>query len=140
MSTPAHAGNLSPIIPDADVWAKALSRNDPDPLIVHAFAHHVRHRRIFLVGWVRQALLARVRDDRQFHRLAWVLASFPDLPLLPSDHEHAAALTRRMRDRSVAASPWSSLLWAVAERLHGEIWSRERGWQTLADHGCPLMR
>jgi len=131
---------MQPILPDADIWLRAFSRSDPDPLVVHSFARHVRDRRIFLIGWVRQALLARVRDERQFTRLAWVLSAFPDLPLLPQDHERAAQTTRRMREIQVAASPWTALVWAVAERLDGVVWSREPAWQSLAVQGCPLLR
>lgn len=131
---------LQPVVPDADIWWKAYSRQNPDPAVVHVFGQAVRDRRIFLIGWVRQALLARVRDERQFARLAWVLSAFPDLPLLPRDHERAASITRRMRELQVPASAWSALVWAVAERLDGVVWSRESGWQALAVHGCPLLR
>lgn len=131
---------MQPILPDADIWHRALSRQDPDPMVVHAFGRHVRDRRVFLIGWVRQALLARVRDERQFTRLAWVLSSFPDLPLLPRDHEQGAQIMRRMRELQVPVSPWSALVWATAQRLDGVVWSRERSWQSLAPHGCPLLR
>ena len=130
----------TPLLPDVDIWMRAFSRQDPDPLVVHAFGRHIRDRRIFLIGWVRQSLLARVRDERQFSRLAWVLSAFPDLPLMPRDHEIAAATTRRMRELQVPISPWSALVWAVAERLDGAVWSGERAWQSLAAQGCPLYR
>lgn len=127
-----------PLLPDVDIWQRAFSRQDPDPLVVHQFAQHVRNRQVFLVGWVRQALLARVRDGRQFTRLAWVLSSWPDLPVLPRDHERAAALTRELRERGCTVSPWPALLWALSERLNGVIWTRDRRWQVLAGLGCPV--
>jgi hypothetical protein len=138
--TSSVASILQPVLPDVDIWWKAFSRQDPDPGVVHAYAQAVRDRRVFLIGWVRQALLARVRDERQFMRLAWVLSAFPDLPLLPRDHERAASITRRMREIQVPVSAWSTLVWAVAERLDGVVWSRERHWQSLALHGCPVWR
>jgi predicted nucleic acid-binding protein len=131
---------MQPLLPDADIWFRAFSRQDPDPMVVHAFGRNVRERRIYLMGWVRQGLLARVRDERQFTRLAWVLSAFPDLPLLPRDHEQAAQITRRMRELQVPTSPWSALVWAVAIRLDGAVWSRERHWQALQSFGCPLHR
>lgn len=131
---------LQPVLPDADIWWKAFSRQDPDPAVVHAFGLAVRARRVFLIGWVRQALLARVREERQFARLTWVLSAFPDLPLLPRDHERAASITRRMRELQVPVSAWSTLVWAVAERLDGVVWSRERHWQALQAQGCPVYR
>jgi len=90
-----------PILPDVDIWQRALSRTDPDPFVVHHFGGYVRHRQLFLLGWVRQTLLARVRDDRQFTRLAWVLTSWPDLPTIPRDHEQAAIRMRALRERSI---------------------------------------
>jgi predicted nucleic acid-binding protein len=129
---------MQPLLPDVDIWQRAFSRQDPDPLIVHQFAQHARQRQVFLVGWVRQALLARVKDQRQFTRLAWVLSSWPDLPIQPHDHERAATLMRDMRDRGTSLAPWPALLWALAERLDGTIWTRSRHWQILAGQGCPV--
>jgi hypothetical protein len=129
-----------PVLPDVDIWQRALSRTDPDPLVVHRFGGYVRNRQLFLLGWVRQTLLARVRDERQFTRLAWVLSSWPDLPTLPRDHEQAAIRMRALRERGVLLTPWQALLWAIAERLDGQVWSRERSWQNLAVHGCPIER
>lgn len=129
---------LVPVLPDLDVWLKAFSRQDPDPLIVHGFQAGVERRRIFLLGLVRQSLLARVRDERQFGRLERALASFPDLPVLARDHVRAAALVHHLRGQALAVSPWQALLWAVAERLPATIWSVSRTWQPLASAGCPV--
>lgn len=127
-----------PLLPDVDIWQRAFSRLDPDPLVVHQFSQHVRNRQVFLVGWVRQALLARVKDSRQFTRLAWVLSAWPDLPVLPRDHERAAAIMRELRERGASVAPWPALLWALAERLNGAVWTRDRRWQALAGQGCPV--
>jgi len=128
----------APLVPDVDIWVRAFSRNDPDPLVVHAFGNYVRNRQVFLVGWVRQGLLARVRDERGASRLAWVLGAWPDLPLLAADHERAASLQRSMRGRGTPLPSWTALMWATAERLQGTIWSRERHWQVWAAQGCPV--
>ncbi len=130
--------DADPILPDHDIWVKAFSRQAPDPMIVHAFARHLGDRRLFLLGWVRQSLLARVRDERQFSRLSWLLSAFPDLRVLPVDHQRAAMLVRQMRGREVALAAWPALLWAVSERVRGRVWSQDRRWQVLAIHGCPL--
>ena len=127
------------VLPDVDIWIKAFSRQGPDPLVVHAFARHVQDRRIYLIGLVRQALLARSRDARQFARLDEVLSGFPDLPVQARDHRRAAVLIQRLRAQQLALSPWQALLWAVAERLPARIWSQERHWQVLAERGCPLV-
>ena len=65
----SSGGPIELLLPDVDIWLRAYSRQDPDPLVVHAFSRHVLARGVILVGLVRQALLARTRDSRQFARL-----------------------------------------------------------------------
>jgi hypothetical protein len=131
-------GAIALLLPDIDIWLRAYSRQDPDPLVVHAFSRQVQARGVLLVGLVRQALLARTRDSRQFVRLDDALAGFPDLPVQPRDHRRAALLVQRLRAAQLAISPWQALLWAVAERIGASIWSQERHWQALRTQGCPL--
>ncbi len=111
----------APILPDLDIWMKAFSRHHPDPLVVHAFAGHLTDRRIHLLGWIRQGLLARVADERQSLRLSAALTAFPDLRVLIADHVGAAQLARRLRaearcapgpgTRSCGRSPSASAGW-----------------------------
>ena len=128
------------VIPDVDIWHRAYSRLEPDPQVVHEFAQLARDRRILLLGWVRQTLLSRVRDERQYTRLVWVLGGWPDLPLRSRDHEQAADLGRRMRSMQTTIPPWNALVWVVAERVGAQVWSSDRSWQGLGRHGCPLTR
>ena len=129
---------MKPVLPDLDIWLKAFSRQDPDPLVVHGFKGGVERRQVFLLGLVRQALLARTRDERQFARLSRVLYGFPDVTVLPADHVRAAALVQAQRHQRRVLSPWQALLWAVAERSGGVIWSGARSWAPLAAAGCPV--
>lgn len=133
---PVTPGSL---LPDVDVWLGAFSRTRPDPLIVHGFGHLVRQRRIVLVGWVRQTLLASAADERQAGRLGWVLSAWPDLPLLPADHEAAARRLRTQVGHPLRPSPWQALLWALCDRLNACIWSRDRSWSRLREQGCPVI-
>jgi hypothetical protein len=133
------AGPIELLLPDVDIWLRAYSRQDPDPLVVHSFSQHVQARGVILVGLVRQALLARTRDGRQFVRLESALTGFPDLPVQPRDHLRAAALVQRLRASQLAVSPWQALLWAIGERIGASIWSQERHWQALRAQGCPLL-
>ncbi|GEM_PF-4622712 len=127
------------LLPDVDVWMRAFSRQHPDPLVVHAFSRRVQARSVVLVGLVRQALLARTHDNRQFARLEEALAGFPDLPVQSRDHRRAAVLVQRLRASHMALSPWQALLWAIAERIRGQIWSQDRHWQALRPLGCPVV-
>ncbi len=129
---------MKPVLPDLDIWLKAFSRQDPDPLVVHGFKRGVESRQVFLLGLVRQALLARAADERQFARLARVLSGFPDVTVLAGDHVRAAELIHVQRRQRRSLSPWQALLWAVAARSGGVIWSSARTWTPLAAAGCPI--
>lgn len=129
---------MKPVLPDLDIWLKAFSRQHPDPLVVHGFKRGVEHRQVFLLGLVRQALLARTSDTRQFDRLTRVLSGFPDVTVLAGDHLRAAQLIQALRRQRRGLSPWQALLWAVAERSGGVIWSGARSWSPLAAAGCPV--
>jgi len=130
---------LAPILPELDIWMRAFSRRSPDPLIVHAFTRHVTDRRILTIGWIRQGLLARAADERQFVRLEWLMSAYPEIRVQASDHVAAARRTRQLRERGVAVAPWQALLWAVAERIGGVIWCQDRRYRTLQAHGFPLL-
>ncbi len=125
------------VIPDVDIWVKALSRQQPDPMVVHAFKLAVERRQIFMLGFVRQALLARTANDRQLSRLTRALAGFPDLPILQSDHIAAARRIQAHRMERKVLSPWQALLWSIAERADIIIWSAAPQWTSLIAAGCP---
>jgi predicted nucleic acid-binding protein len=127
---------LVPVIPDGDIWLGALRRQDPVPLAVTHLGRLVEQRRVFLLGWLRQSLLSRCADPFRLQRL---LSAFPDLPVLPEDHLKAAHLAQRLRREGAPTPPLGLLLWAVAERLNGQIWSLDRAWLRLVHHGCPLV-
>ena len=129
--------DASPVIPDLDIWERAFGRRLPDPKVVHEFSGLVKAHRVWLLGWVRQGLLGRVAGDREWQRLSGMLAAYPDLPVLGRDHLRAAALHRHVQGRAQLA-PWPALLWAVAERIGGTVWTNDRRWQQLRAFGCPV--
>ncbi|MFM2091632.1 MAG: hypothetical protein RLZZ127_2121 [Planctomycetota bacterium] len=128
----------TPIIPDIDIWMRALDRGNPDPRIVTDLGRRIEDRSVILLGWVRQGILARVADERQVGHLRWTLSGFPDLRAQEPDHARAAAIVRRLRGRGTVATPWQALVWALAERVRGVVWSTDRRWQGLQPHGCPV--
>lgn len=132
--------NLSsdPILPALDVWLRAFTRQGPDPQIVQAFAERTRARCVLLLGGVRQDLLMAARDDRQRHRLAWILSAFPHVPPTVDDHRRAAELHHRHRPLA-RLDATHALTWAIAERLQAGIWSPHRSWQALMPLGCPVI-
>ena len=128
-----------PVIPDLDVWVRAFGRLDPDPGAVHAFRELVRARRVLTLGWIRQDLLARLDDERQATRLAWILSGYPEVVLRPDDHLVAAELVRRLRRSGQRLTGRAALLWAVAGRIGAAVWSLDRRWQALARRGAPVV-
>jgi len=131
---------LKPCLPDADIWVKAFSRQAPEPLLVLHLGQAIRERRVFLLGPVRQVILDRCRDERQIARVASLIAAFPHLPITAVDHVEAAGVAQRLRQQGIEAPARRRLLWAVASRIGGEVWSTAAGWSALADLGCPLRR
>lgn len=135
-TVPAH-GQFRAVFPDVDIWMKAFSRHKPDPLVVHAFKLAVERRQVFMLGLVRQALLARTSNERQLSRLSRVLGGFPDVPIQPSDHVAAARRIQEQRTLGQTLSPWQALFWSVAERADVVIWSAAPQWSPLIAAGCP---
>lgn len=129
----------TPVIPDLDAWARAFGRLDPDPRVVHAFRELVRARRVLTLGWIRQDLLARLDDERQATRLAWILSGYPEVVLRPEDHLAAAERIRRLRRSGVELPSRAALLWTVAQRIGAAVWSLDHRWQALARRGAPVV-
>lgn len=131
---------MSPIVPDLDIWFRALTRHDPDPVVVHRLASLIEARRIFLTGPIRQALLSAARDERAFTRLARALVPFADLRIDADLRQDAARLALRCRGDGRRPTARACLLWAAAARAGGLIWSQLPGWSAYAALGCPLTR
>jgi hypothetical protein len=131
------AADAGPVIADLDVWIRAFGRLEADPRVVLGFTALVRARRLLLLGWQRQALLARFDDDRQAERMAWILAGFPEAVAIPADRVAAAALSRRHRHAGSALGDRAALTWAVAARIGARIWSLDQRWRTWDD--VPLL-
>lgn len=133
---PTHASFL---IPDIDVLLRAFDRRAPDPLAVNQVADAIEQRRLLLVGWVRQSLIARAVDSLQAERLARALAPFPDLPIHRADHVAAGFLSQRLRRRDHPIQPAQALHWVMADRIQAYIWSQDPRWRPLHALGCPLI-
>ncbi len=129
----------APVIPDCDVWVRVFGRLDPDPRAVHQFSELVRARRVLTLGAIRQGLLARLDDERQATRLAWILSGYPEIVLRPEDHLAAAELVRGQRRSGLVLPGRAALLWAVAKRLGATVWTLDRRWLPFARKGAPVV-
>jgi predicted nucleic acid-binding protein len=127
---------MSPVIPDRDVWWRACTRLDPDPLVVAQFTRLAQARCILLVGEIRRDLLARLADERQAARMAMILAGFPEPVVQPDDHLAAAARVRRLRLAGRHLPSAAALIWTLADRFSARIWSSDTRWRQL---GAPVV-
>ena len=125
------------ILPEADILTRAFTRRDPDLLLIHQVTSLTRERRLLIAHPVRQMLLARTRDGRQFARLAHALSAFPAPRLLPIDYLEAAHRQQRLREQGVPIAPALALAWTLAERLQAQVWSNDKAWTALAGQGVP---
>ena len=126
------------VLPEADILARVFTRRDPDLLLIHQVTSLTRERRLLIAHPVRQALLARTRDGRQFARLAHALAAFPAPRQSPNDYLEAAHRQQRLREQGVPIAPAVALAWTLAERLQAQVWSNDKAWMMLAGQGAPV--
>lgn len=131
---------MKPVLAEMDVLLAAFSREARQPAVVRVVGRLIDERRLFMVGWVRQGLLTRTADNRQFHRLVRALTPFPDVPIQAEDHVIAAQLTCELRQRGAAVQPAQALLWCMADRLSCDIYTLEKRWWALERLGAPLVR
>lgn len=124
------------VIPDIDIWVRGLSRLHPDPKVVHRLSEHVKKREVILANAVRHAVLARTQDDRQLVRLNEAFTGFPELSPPPDD---IARLVQRMRAKSLDLPIATAVLWSLARRVRGKIWSSDPGWRVWQQNDCPVI-
>lgn len=127
------------LLPDLDVLRRAFDRRDPDPLMVNQVVAAVEERRLLLVGWVRQGLIARAQDQMAAERMARALAPFPEVAITSADHVAAAYLSQRLRRRGLMVQPAQALHWVMADRVKAQIWSGDSRWHPLHSLGCPVV-
>lgn len=125
------------VLLDTPIWSFALRRRrralSPGELrLVGEWATLIRHRRVVMVGPVRQELLSGVRDPGAFERLRDRLRAFPDEPLTTEDYERAAYSHNRCRASGIAGSAVDFLLCAVALRLGTPVFTTDLDFVTYA--------
>ena len=131
---------MSFVLPEADILLRVFTRRDPDLLLIHHVTSLTRARALLIALPVRQVVLARTRDSRQFSRLAHALSAFPVPRLLANDYLDAAHRQQRLREQGVTIVPSVALAWTLAERLQSQVWSNGKAWAALAGQGAPLYQ
>jgi predicted nucleic acid-binding protein len=118
---------------DTSVWSLALrrppGRSDAN---VRELAALIQNGRTTIIGPIRQDLLSRVRNPRQFDLLKRSLRQFPDLPISAADYEEAAALFNQCRSRGIQGSNIDFLICAVARRRELTIFATDDDFRAFA--------
>jgi predicted nucleic acid-binding protein len=106
------------VLVDTSVWSFALRRKrHPDnDRVASALAALVEDGRVAIIGAIRQELLSGIREQAQFERLRDHLRAFVDTVVTTEDHEEAAQVFNRCREKGVQGSNTDFLICAVAIR------------------------
>ena len=122
------------VLVDTSVWSLALRhRKKATRLpVVDELASLVQDGRVIMLGPIRQELLSGIKERAQFEKLRDHLRAFPDTPLTSQDHEEAAALFNRCREKGIQGSNTDFLLCAVAARLELAILTSDGDFKQFA--------
>ncbi len=123
------------VLVDTCIWSLALRRPSGNaPPAVTELGNLIGHRRVEVIGPVRQELLSGIRDEAQFNKLATYLAAFRDLPLSTEDYVTAAEFFNRCRTRGIQGSNTDFLICAVAVRNGLAVYTTDRDFVRFAKH------
>jgi predicted nucleic acid-binding protein len=122
------------VLVDTSVWSLALRRRrnaNADP-VTSVLAALVEDGRVAIIGAIRQELLSGVRDAAHFERLRDHLRAFPDTETTTEDHEEAAGLYNRCREKGIQGSNTDFLICAVAIRYGAPILTTDEDFKRFA--------
>jgi predicted nucleic acid-binding protein len=122
------------VLVDTSVWSLALRRRrnaNADP-VTSVLAALVEDGRVAIIGAIRQELLSGVRDPAHFERLRDHLRAFPDTETTTEDHEEAADLYNRCREKGIQGSNTDFLICAVAIRNGAPILTTDEDFKRFA--------
>ena len=122
------------VVVDTSVWSLALrSKSQPsNERVTSALASLIEDGRVAIIGAIRQELLSGVKDRTQFERLRDHLRAFPDTVVTSEDHEEAAGLFNRCREKGIQGSNTDFVICAVAARNGFAIFTTDEDFELFA--------
>src|ERR1700692_4086395 len=96
------------------LWRNPVIQNASEKLLVAELSELIREGRARIIGLVRQELLSGIKTTEHYEKLRLHLHSFPDEPIVTSDHEEAAMAGNQCRGKGIVVSIVDILLCAVA--------------------------
>lgn len=127
------------VLVDTSVWSLAFRRpaerlSSREQHIRDGLERLIGRAEAELLGLIRQELLSGIREEGQYERLRERLRPFPDVPVIPEDHERAAAMFNRCMRAGVAGSDVDFLICAVAERRTTPIFTMDEDFSRYSKH------
>lgn len=122
------------VLVDTAVWSLALRRRASvaRSVITTELAALVQDGRVAMIGPIRQEILSGIKERAQFNKLRDHLRAFPDFEISSHDHEEAAALFNRCREKGIQGSNTDFLICAVAARHEFSIFTTDGDFKHFA--------
>lgn len=118
------------VLVDTSVWSEFLRRKAMHSSeIRNTLKALIEHKRLLMIGPVRQELLSGVRTADQFLELRHKLRAFPDHPISTEDYETAAEYFNRCRADGIQGSFTDFLICAVASNHRALVYTTDGDFQ-----------
>jgi predicted nucleic acid-binding protein len=125
------------VLVDTCIWSYALRRGKIAPehdLVVRELGQLIRDSSVQMIGPIRQEILSGIRDHTQFLVLRDHLREFPDLSITADDHERAAEMFNKLREKGIQGSNTDFLMCALAERTGMSIFTTDEDFTLFKKH------
>lgn len=122
------------VLVDTAIWSLVLRRRPSAgrSALATELASLVQDGRVAMIGPVRQEILSGVKERARFDNLRDHLRAFPDVEITSEDHEEAAALFNRCREKGIQGSNTDFLICAVATRHKFSIFTTDDDFENFA--------
>ncbi len=88
-----------------------------DHPFVYELNELIKERRVQMIGPIRQEILSGLKEETQFKALQKHLNAFPDLELITTDYERAAAFFNTNRRKGIQGSNTDFLICACRRTI-----------------------
>ena len=102
------------VLVDTCIWSQVLRHKSPDAELTGKLQELIRNARVAIIGPIRQELLSRIPQVKQFEQLKEFLSAFEDIMLRTEHFEKAAEYCNICRRKGIQGSTIDFLICAVA--------------------------
>lgn len=121
------------VIVDTSIWLLALRRKKKQSTSeIRILESLIDNQNICMLGLIRQELLSRIKDQKQFTQLKEVLSSFDDYPIITKDYELASENFNLFKGKGIQGSNTDFLICAVSNRSHFPIFTTDKDFEKFS--------